>query len=93
MGKLDLRHGTNATGAGCVRIGRCRTVSVRGGGDDAGSRTFLTGPGTFPIGGGEPPEEDGFTLMDAEGNVLADAENNQLTISQLTISRFIGLED
>jgi hypothetical protein len=52
----------------------------------------LTGPGTFSIGGGEPPE-DGFTLMDAEGNALADAENNQLTISQLTISRFIGLED
>ncbi|WP_105437394.1 hypothetical protein [Neorhizobium sp. T25_13] len=53
----------------------------------------LTGPGTFSIGGGESPEDDGFTLMDAEGNALADAENNQLTISQLTISRFIGLED
>ncbi|EUB94919.1 hypothetical protein PMI07_002697 [Rhizobium sp. CF080] len=43
----------------------------------------LTGPCTFPI-GGEPPEEDGFVLMDAEGNALADAENNQLTISQFT---------
>ncbi|MCJ9752072.1 hypothetical protein MOV61_15240 [Neorhizobium sp. BETTINA12A] len=53
----------------------------------------LTGPGTFSIGGGEPPEGDGFTLMDAEGNALADAENNQLTISQLAIRRFIGLED
>ncbi len=53
----------------------------------------LTGPGTFSISGGEPPEDDGFTLMDAQGNTLADAEDNQLTISQLTISRFIGLED
>ncbi|MCQ1850345.1 hypothetical protein [Neorhizobium galegae] len=53
----------------------------------------LTGPGTFPIGGGEPPEEGGFTLTDAEGNALANAENNPLTISQLTISRFLGLED
>jgi hypothetical protein len=53
----------------------------------------LTGPGTFSIGGSEPPEDDGFTLLDAQGNTLADAENNQLTISQLTISRFIGLED
>ncbi|CDN53531.1 Hypothetical protein RG1141_CH11730 [Neorhizobium galegae bv. officinalis bv. officinalis str. HAMBI 1141] len=52
----------------------------------------LTGPGTFP-GVGEPPEEGGFILMDAEGNALADTENNQLTISQLTIRRFIGLED
>jgi hypothetical protein len=53
----------------------------------------LTGPGTFPIGGGEPPEDDGFILMDAEDNALADAENNQLTISQLTISRFTDLKD
>jgi hypothetical protein len=53
----------------------------------------LTGPGTFPIAGGEPPEDDGFILMDAEGNALADAENNQLTISQLTISRFTDLKD
>lgn len=44
----------------------------------------LTGLGTFPIGSGEPPQEDGFVLMDAEGNALADAENNQLTISQFT---------
>jgi|GEM_PF-3711068 len=42
----------------------------------------LTGPGAFPIGGGEPPEEDGLILTDAEGNALADAQNNQLTISQ-----------
>ncbi|MBP2560939.1 hypothetical protein J2857_003708 [Neorhizobium galegae] len=48
----------------------------------------LTGAGTFPISSGEPPEEDGLVLTDAEGNTLADAENNQLTIS-----RFIGLED
>ncbi|WP_152564286.1 hypothetical protein [Neorhizobium vignae] len=53
----------------------------------------LTGPGTFPISGGEPPEDDGFILMDAEGYALADAENNQLTISQLTISRFTDLKD
>ncbi|CDZ27692.1 hypothetical protein [Neorhizobium galegae] len=53
----------------------------------------LIGPGTFSAGGGKPPEEDGFTLMDAEGNALADAENNRLTINQRTISRFIGLED
>jgi hypothetical protein len=48
----------------------------------------LTSSCAFPIGGSEPPEEDGFILMDAEGNALTDAENNQLTISQ-----FIGLED
>lgn len=48
----------------------------------------LTGPGAFPVGGGEPPEDDGLILMDAEGNALSDAQNNQLTISQLT-----GLED
>ncbi|CAN7259394.1 hypothetical protein [Neorhizobium sp. LjRoot104] len=44
----------------------------------------LTGSGAFPIGGGEPPEEDGFILTDADGNALADAQDNQLTISQLT---------
>lgn len=48
----------------------------------------LTGAAAFPVGGGEPPEEDGLILMDAEGNALADAQNNQLTISQLA-----GLED
>jgi hypothetical protein len=48
----------------------------------------LTGPCAFPIAGGEPPEEDGFILADAEGNGLADAENNPLTIGHIT-----GLED
>ena len=52
----------------------------------------LIGPCTFSTGGGEP-EEDGPILMDAEGNALADAENNPLTISQITISQIIGLED